>query len=117
MEKMKRYKQALSIIDNWLNYQMYTKEIHDGKEDSYIHVALFDNKIPEQIFKTMNIDTDKIIGVYGIEVESSVEMLNNFIQNNAGSVEICNLASLFVEEWLENNGYTPEIFIHIGCYG
>ena len=54
------------------------------------------------------------MGVYGIEVESSVEMLFNFIQTNADSVEICNLASLFAEEWLENNGYTPEIFAHIG---
>ncbi|GAH34839.1 unnamed protein product [marine sediment metagenome] len=65
----------------------------------------------------MNIDNEKIIGVYGIEVESSVEMLNNYIQNNTNSIIICNLASLFAEEWLENNGYTPEIFTHIGCYG
>ncbi len=27
MDKMGRYKKALSMIDNWLNFQMYIKEI------------------------------------------------------------------------------------------
>ncbi len=87
------------------------------KGDSYIHFSLFNNKIPEHIFKIMNIDTKKIKGIYGIEVESSVEILYNYIQNNSNTIKIYNLASLFAEEWLENNGYTPEIFTHIGCYG
>ncbi len=44
MEKMIRYKQSLSLIDSWLNYQMYINEIYGAAIGIFVEGELIFNK-------------------------------------------------------------------------
>ncbi len=84
---------------------------------AYIHSAIFDNRLSENMFDSIGIDHNRISGVYGCEIEATVKSFLEYFAYYAYNTKILNLVSLFADDWLVQNGYSPRVYTHIGFLG
>lgn len=84
---------------------------------AYIHTPITNNKLSANMFDFFGIDHNKISGVYGCEIEATLKSFHEYFDYYSSNTKVLNLVSLFVSDWLIQNGYSPEVYTHIGFLG
>ena len=69
------------------------------------------------MFDFFGIDHNKISGVYGCEIEATLKSFHGYFDYYLYNTKVLNLVSLFADDWLVQNGYSPKVYTHIGFLG
>ncbi|MCE7738246.1 MAG: hypothetical protein KAU62_04430 [Candidatus Heimdallarchaeota archaeon] len=99
------------------NIRSLKLEYNSNNGIAYIHIPLTNNKLSAEIFDLFEIDYNKISGVCGCEIEATLMSFHEYFDYYSYNTKVLNLVSLFADDWLVQNGYSPEVYTHIGFLG